>query len=167
MSDVSADGGGGAHRRHSFLLKLTDKPGGMELIAATFAHRGISLTAILGNDGTLDPNGHATVLVTFTTTDARKEALQRTLARLARVVSVTEEPDDAPGARVVALVRLAPDAPAPDMLPSGTVERLCGDPVAGETIYTLIGPPDAVDVALRGLRASGSLRAVNYTMLAV
>ena len=54
---------GTPQRRHSFLLKLTDKPGGMELIAATFAHRGISLTVILGKECTLVSYGYWTFLV--------------------------------------------------------------------------------------------------------
>ena len=39
------------------MLKLTDQPGGMEVIAATFANRGVSLACSLGNDGALDPEG--------------------------------------------------------------------------------------------------------------
>jgi len=31
-------------------MKLTDQPGGMEIIAATFAHRGVSITCSLGNE---------------------------------------------------------------------------------------------------------------------
>ena len=48
---------------YAFVLKLTDHPGGMEVIAATFAHRGVSLACSLGNDGALDPEGRATVIV--------------------------------------------------------------------------------------------------------
>jgi hypothetical protein len=153
--------------RHTFLLRLNDRPGGMELIAATFAHRGISLTATLGNDGTLDPSGRATVLVTFTSTEARKEALKLALSRLSRLVSLIEEPDDAPETRIAALVRLQPDAPAPVLNGAGSVEVVHRDPDTGEIIYSLLGAPEPVGETLDQLRASGALRAVTYTMLAV
>lgn len=40
---------------YAVLLKLRDKPGAMESIAATFAHRGISLATILANDAASAP----------------------------------------------------------------------------------------------------------------
>ena len=78
--------------QYAFVLKLHDQPGGMEIIAATFAHRGVSLACLLGNDGTLDPEGRATVIVTFCATPAKKEIIRRALGRLSRVRSLAEYP---------------------------------------------------------------------------
>lgn len=152
-------------RRYTFVLRLTDRPGGMELIAATFAHRGLSITATLGNDGALDPEGRATVILSFAASPARKEAVKGALSRLTRVVSV-EEVAEPTAVRQIALVRLAPGAPPPDF--SGcTTERTVADGDGGEATYSLLGPPAAVDVALSVLRDSGVLRGVTYAVVAV
>lgn len=158
-------------RRYTFVLRLTDRPGGMELIAATFAHRGISITSTLGNDSTLDPEGRATVILTFASTPARKEVVKGALSRLSRVVSITEvgapeAPALEPAARQFALVRLAPGAPPP-AFPGCKAEVAAGEGDGGEAIYSLLGSPTAVDAALSDLRASGSLRAAAYAVVAV
>ena len=54
----------------------------MEIIAATFAQRGVSLACSLGNDGALNPDGRATMIVTFCATPAKKEIIRRALGRL-------------------------------------------------------------------------------------
>jgi hypothetical protein len=185
-----------APRRHTFVLRLSDRPGGMELIAATFAHRGISITATLGNDGAHDPAGSASVILTFTATPARKEMLKGALSRLSRVLSLVEAeegegpappaahlPEVAAGggegtaglsrhgrpvplARQVALVRLAPGAPPP-RYPYCRCDTVRADADTGEITYTLLGPPSAVEAALTGLRAAGHLRGATYAVLAV
>ena len=154
---------------HTFLLKVTDRPGAMELIAATFAHRGISLTDNLGNDGTLTPDGHAVVLLHFRATASRKETLKNTLKRLSRVLSVVEYAADHPILRRSALLRLAPGAPAP-ALPEGvggTVEFLAGCEEGGECVYAVSGPAQAVEALLESARVAGVLRAVTQTVLAL
>ncbi len=162
----------GSVRRYTFVLRLTDRPGGMELIAATFAHRGISITSTLGNDSALDPEGRATVILTFAATPARKEVVKGALSRLSRVVSIVEVGDpEAPAlepaaARQFALVRLAPGTPPP-AFPECKAEVAAPEGESGEVTYSLLGPPAAVDAALSDLRASGSLRAATYAVVAV
>lgn len=146
--------------KHTFVLKLTDRPGGMELVAATFAHRGISLSTLLGNDGALDPEGRATVVVTFTATPARKEALRRTLCRLSRVVSVREYVAEAPVLRKTAVARLAEGAAALEGA-GVTAERIAGD------TYLLVGPPEAVDALLTQARGDERLKDVTHTVIAL
>lgn len=153
---------------YTFLLKLTDRPGAMESIAATFAHRGISLSSTLGNDGTLDPEGRAIVLVTFTATPARKEALRNALRRLSRVVSLVEHAADAATVRKSALVRLSPDATKP-IMPVGTPGSV--DLLECETdgccLFAIFGPPAAVDMLLNTARSAGHLRGVTYALVAL
>lgn len=153
---------------YTFVLKLTDRPGAMELVAATFAHRGISLSSTLGNDGTLDPEGRAIVLVTFTATPARKEALRNALRRLSRVVSLTEHGANDATIRKSALVRLAPDAPMP-VLPSGSPGSvdLLECEADGCCLFAIFGPPAAVDTLLNAARQAGYLRGVTYALVAL
>ncbi|MES2461828.1 MAG: hypothetical protein V4671_14685 [Armatimonadota bacterium] len=153
---------------YTFVLKLTDRPGAMESIAATFAHRGISLSSTLGNDGTLDPEGRAIVLVTFTATPARKEALRNALRRLSRVVSLVEHSADAATIRKSALVRLAPNAPAPTLPPDtpGSVDLLDCE-ADGCCLFAVFGPPVAVDKLLNAARQAGHLRGVTYALVAL
>ena len=156
-------------RTFTFVLKLTDQPGGMELVAATFAHRGISLCTSLGNNGDIDPDGRATVLVTFAATPAKKEILRRALGRLSRVLSLVEHPEGSSDLRKTALLRLAARAAAP-ALPEGvpgTVEAVRVDEESGETTYLLVGVPDVVDALIVAARDSGDLREITQTLMAL
>jgi hypothetical protein len=165
---MSTEGVSGDALFYTFVLKMTDRPGAMESIAATFAHRGISLSSTLGNDGTLDPEGRAIVLVTFTATPARKEALRNALRRLSRVVSLVEHGADAATVRKSALVRLAPEAPTPSLSAGtpGSVDLLDCEP-DGCCLFAVFGPPAAVDLLLNTARSAGHLRGVTYALVAL
>lgn len=154
---------------HTLVLKLNDRPGGMELVAATFAHRGISLSLSLGHDGALDPDGYATVLVHFRATRARKAAIKAALSRLSRVVSLREYDAQDRQVRQCALVRLASSAPAPALPPDSEsyVHVVMIDPDTGETLYSLVGPTGAINNALQAARDAGHLSAVTYAVLAL
>jgi hypothetical protein len=65
------------------------------------------LATVLANDAAIAPDSLATVVVTFRTTLARKETMKRTLSRLSRVVSVTEQTEGDAALPESALVRLA------------------------------------------------------------
>lgn len=141
---------------YAFVLKLTDQPGGMELIAATFAHRGMSLSSSLGNDGALDPEGRATILVTFTATEAKKEIIRRALDRMPRVRSIHEHPMDSPALRKMAVFRLR-GAEAPAVREGARLETVGRDPTGDSTIFLLVDNPAALDAALGEMTAGGRL----------
>ncbi|MBC7804833.1 MAG: hypothetical protein H7145_01665 [Akkermansiaceae bacterium] len=146
--------------RYTFVVKVADRPGTLEIIGATFAHRGVSLSATVGCDGSLDPDGRATITLHFCSTPRRKEVLRATLSRLNRVLSVREVPSGL--VQAVALVRVAPDAGLP--LTEAAVFPL---PSPGrEPVYRLIGTPEAVESAIRAWRTAGKLRSVSYGVLA-
>ena len=149
---------------YAFVLKMTDQPGGMEVIGATFAHRGVSLGCSLGNDGTLDPEGRATVIVTFSATPAKKEVLRRALGRLSRVRSLVEHPMDSPDLRKTAVFRVAGQEDL-TRLADHPLERITHDAATDETTYLLVASPASVDSFLAGLRRSGSLRDVTTTVI--
>ena len=161
--------------RWTFVLKINDRPGAMELVAATFAHRGISLHALLGNDNKSGADGLATVLVTFSAPVAKKEAMKATLGRLSRVVSVTERTQADASLRKCALVRVAATSdktPADAMsialetMPC-TIESIACDRETGETIYMITGTVRTVDGIIRKLRGNGTLKSVTQAVLAL
>jgi len=154
---------------YTFVLRLDDRPGAMELVAATFAHRGISITATLGNDGAMDPAGHAVVLVHFHTTVARKEALRRTMTRLSRVRSLAEYAPDSPDLRRCALVRCRAGVGLPSFpeAAQGTVEEVSRDASTGEVTFALMGRAADVLRIIGEMRDGGSLVAVSHAVLAV
>ena len=149
---------------YAFVLKLTDQPGGMEMIAATFAHRGVSLACSLGNDGALDPEGRATVLVTFFAPPAKKEIIRRALGRLSRVRSLVEHPMDSPDLRKTAVFRVGGRWPA-GAVESARLEEIRHDAGADETTYLLVNTPVYVDTFLAEVRASGRLRGATTTVI--
>ncbi|MDX1932208.1 MAG: hypothetical protein SFU56_06360 [Capsulimonadales bacterium] len=154
---------------HTLVLRLTDRPGAMESIAATFAHRGISLCWTLGNDGSTSPDGQALVIVHFRATVTHKEAVKRVLTRLTRIVSVTEPAADGTAVRLCALVRLQPDGTAP-VLPvgaSGHIDFVAQDPQSGEAIYSLTGPSEVIAPILSDLHRSGTARTITQVLLAL
>ena len=143
---------------YAFVLKLSDSPGGMELIAATFAHRGVSLESSLGNDGTLDPEGRATVMVTFSAPPAKKENIRRALGRLSRVRSLKEYRLDSPNLRMTAVFRVQG---GPEDFGFGLdglrLEKLPGDDGSGESTFFLVDTPAVVAGFLARVRATGRL----------
>ncbi len=149
---------------YAFVLKLTDQPGGMEIIAATFAHRGVSLACSLGNDGALDPEGRATVIVTFAATPAKKEIIRRALGRLSRVRSLAEYPIDSPHLRKTAVFRVAGEI-APGDHPSLRLEWIARDEAFGENTYLVVDRPDTVDAYLETVRREGRLLDVTTTVI--
>lgn len=153
---------------YTFVIQITDKPGAMELIAAAFAQRGVSLSTSLGMDGGWNAQGHGKILLTFTATPAKKEVLRRALQRLSRVHSVVEYALDSPLLRKTALLRVAPEAPVLVLPPeSGSVERIGKDPESGEVTYLVVGTALDVDELLGELWAAQQLRDVTQTTLAL
>ena len=161
---MEAPAASSAPASYAFVLKLTDQPGGMEIIAATFAHRGVSLACSLGNDGALDPEGRATVIVTFSAPPAKKEIIRRALGRLARVRSLVEHPMDSPDLRKTAVFRVAGRWSAGSMS-AARLEEIRHDAVADETTYLLVNSPVRVDEFLADVRATGRLRDVTTTVI--
>ena len=149
---------------YAFVLKLTDQPGGMEVIAATFAHRGVSLACSLGNDGALDPEGRATVLVTFSAPPAKKEIIRRALGRLSRVRSLVEHPMSSPDLRKTAIFRVSGRWSARSG-ESARLEEIRHDATSDETTYLLVDTPLKVDAFLADVRASGRLRGATTTVI--
>ena len=147
---------------YTFVLKLADQVGSMEIIAATFAHRGVSLVCSLGNDGAPHPDGHATMVVTFRAPPAKKEIIRRALGRLSRVRSLTEYPLTSPHLRKTAVFRVA--GGVPDGSPA-RLEQIAHDDAANETTYLLVDRPEVVDAFLERVRVSGSLRDVAATVI--
>ena len=144
---------------YAFVLKLSDHPGSMELIAATFAHRGVSLESSVGNDGTLDPEGRATVMVTFSAPPAKKENIRRALGRLSRVRSLREYQLDSPNLRKTAIFRVQGESEDFGFALDGLkLERMPGQEGNGEMTFLLVDTPAAVDRFLARLGASGKLR---------
>ena len=160
--------------RHTLVLRLRDRAGAMELIAATFAHRGISLGWTLGSDGSDTPDGYATVIVHFAASPARTLAVRRALERLSPVASVTEA-DNHAVVQKTALVRVewgTPPPPTSSALWVHTVrEGAPPDTQTGESgdgsVYLLGGTPEAVEAALQSLRETNALQAVTQTVLAL
>lgn len=149
---------------YAFVLKLTDQPGGMELIAATFAQRGVSLACSLGNDGALNPDGRATVIVTFRATPAKKEIIRRALGRLSRVLSLAEYPTDSAHLRKTAVFRVAGEI-TPGNRPLPRLEQIEQHEAIGETTYLIVDRPDVVDAFLETLRAENRLRDAATTVI--
>jgi acetolactate synthase small subunit len=139
-----------------FVLKLTDAPGTMEVIAATFAHRGVSISSSVGNDGLLDPGGRATVLVTFSATPAKKEIIRRALTRISRVHGVVEHPMDSNALRKTAVFRMQGYGSMEHRLMS-RIERIAHDPATGDITYLYVDTPAKVDALLAELRTTNRL----------
>ena len=148
---------------YAFVMKLTDQPGGMEVVAATFASRGVSIACSLGNDGALDPQGRATILVTFAATPAKKEIIRRALGRLSRVRSLVEYPMDAPQLRKTAVFRLAGAEAFAPTLPARLLEGLAGP--EDERTYLLVDTAATVDAILEEARHGGRLLDVSATVI--
>jgi acetolactate synthase small subunit len=149
-----------------FVIKLADQPGGMELIAATFASRGVSLSSSVGNDAALDPSGRATVLVTFSAPPAKKEIIRRALIRLSRVYSLAEHPMNSTALRKTAVFRMDGYGAVEHRMAS-ILERIGHNETNGEITYMLVDVPAKVDAVIKDLRATGRLRDVATSVIGI
>ena len=154
--ETTAPAAAAPNASYLFVLKLTDIPGGMEVIAATFAHRGVSIASSVGNDGLLDPAGRATVLVTFSATPAKKEIIRRALMRLSRVHLVTEHAMDSGSLRKTAVFRMQGYGSMEHRMAT-FLERIAHDPETGDITYLYVDTPAKVDSVLRDLRTTNRL----------
>jgi hypothetical protein len=154
---------------YTFVLRLPDRPGALEVIAATFAQRGVSLCTSLGADSSLHGEGQGKVLVTFAATPAKKEVLRRALSRLSRVQSLVEYAPDSALPHKTALIRLAKGVPAPEFPANiaGVVHQVARDEATGEVTYLVAAPVVAVDLLLQELRTRDHLRDVTQCVLAL
>jgi acetolactate synthase small subunit len=149
-----------------FSVRVADRPGALAAVASVFAHRGVSVTSVVGQDAADDPEGRGTVVVTFRATEKRKQELQRVLRRLPRVFAVTDYPYEDPMLRETALVRARPGEPLDHEPPSGiTVERVGRRDDAD--VFIVVGPPAAVDAWLATLRETGALHGAVAATIAV
>jgi acetolactate synthase small subunit len=153
-----------ASANYLFLIKLTDQPGGMELIAATFASRGVSLSSSVGNDGVLDPAGRATVVVTFAAPPAKKEIIRRALTRLARVYSLSEHSMTSAMLRKTAVFRMDGYGAVEHRMAS-ILERIGHNESTGEITYMLVDSPARVDSVIQDLRATNRLKDVATSVI--
>ena len=161
---MEAPAAAAASANYLFVIKLIDQPGGMELIAATFASRGVSLSSSVGNDGMLDPSGRATVLVTFSAPPAKKEIIRRALTRLARVYSLTEHAMGSAALRKTAVFRMDGYGAVEHRMAS-ILERIAHNEATGEITYMLVDIPAKVDAVIRDLRATNRLRDVATSVI--
>ena len=164
FDDVKAMETSTASGSYAFVLKLHDQPGGMEIIAATFAHRGVSLACSLGNDGALDPEGRASVIVTFRATPAKKEIIRRALGRLSRVRSLVEYPIDSPHLRKTAVFRVTGEVDV-SLHPTVWLEKIARREASAEHTYVIVGRPQVVDAALEAFRREGRLLDATTTVI--
>lgn len=153
---------------YTFVLRLADRPGALEVVAATFAQRGVSLCTSLAADSALDTEGQGKILVTFSATPAKKEALRRALTRLSRVQSLVEYPPDSELPQKTALIHLWAGAPAPEFPTDAVtvVKKLSGGE-DGEAVYLVVAPVLLMDGYLQEARRNGYLRDATQCVLAL
>lgn len=137
-----------SERRWLFAIRAQDRPGALTAVANAFSHRGVSVRMILGAGSMTEAADSGNIFVAFEATENKKTALLRVIGRLAKVISVESFAFDSEQVRELAIVHAAPDRAA-DVPPPAT-----GIPIGPRQIL-LIGPPAAVEQAMKALAEAG------------
>ena len=140
-----------------YALTVADRPGIAQAVAAVFAHRGLSMNALVADSARVPTR----LLVEFYGTPRQQTMIRRALERLHHVEACTCRPVDAPELRAVALCQLQPRARWPRL---GGVEVDSSDIKGAKLIH---GQLAAVNAALETLRGSGKLEAVSRSIVAL
>lgn len=147
------------NRRWVLQLEVRDRSGILNQLTSVFAERGISLDWVLCAAEHTRP----TVVLAFTAPERVKRHVQRVLARLPEVRSMTEADADAPTARAFALVAVRAAGLAPGLLEGFHVLSEEG----GRIVADFSAPPAAMTARLEALERAGALQKVVSISLSV
>lgn len=136
-----------------YLAEVADRPGVAHAISAVFAHRGLSIKALVADTSHAPPR----ILVAFRGTERQCRLVEQVLQRLHHVHSVRSFPIDAPQLRALAVCRATGELPA---LSEVRVQPL------GET-HLLHGTYGAVERAIESLMAQDLISDVSRTIVAL
>lgn len=136
----------------AYVIDATERPGMVHSIAAVFAHRGLSMDALVADTNRSDPR----IVVLFHGTPRQCRMVAHVLPRLHDVRRVQVLPLDSPLLRAVVLCDV--DGPLPPLAEVDVHE------VSGHLL--LLGRYQAVDDALQPLRERQTVRELSRTVIA-
>ncbi|MDT0496947.1 hypothetical protein RM530_06150 [Algiphilus sp. W345] len=136
-----------------YLCEVAERPGVVHSIAAVFAHRGLSIKALVADTSHSLPR----ILVAFRGTVRQCRMVEQVLRRLHHVHGVRTFPIDAPELRALAICRTQGELP---VLP-GVREQSLGD------TSLLSGTYGAVELAIKQLLEQGLVSDVSRTFVAL
>ncbi|WP_428311700.1 hypothetical protein [Hydrocarboniphaga sp.] len=142
-----------ADRQVVYVLEVADRPGIMHSVAAVFAHRGLSMHALVADTGRKSPR----ILVVFEGTPRQQQLVEQVLARLHHVHQLRMLPASSPELRAFAVCRLLGPLPLLD-----EVLAQVDDDHA-----TLSGRYAAVDAALEHLLQAGVVSDISRSLVAL
>ncbi|NKF23102.1 hypothetical protein [Solimonas marina] len=133
-----------------YVAEVADRPGTVHAIAAVFAHRGLSMRALIA-DASRQP---ARILVPFIGSERQCTMVEQVIARLHHVRDLRVLPADAPELRASAVCSLA--TPPPDL--PGIDIHAAGDR------WVLSGSYGDIERAIEQLRRDDTLLDVFHTV---
>lgn len=144
-----------ATQRVVYVMEVADRPGIMHAIAAVFAHRGLSMQALVADAHRTPPR----ILVVFDGTPRQCRLVEQVLARLHDVHRIRSLAADAPEVRAFAVCHDKGGAALPELI--GVSAQQLGD------TWLLSGSYVAVDAALAQLRAADRIDEVSRSLVAL
>jgi len=153
-------------RRWVIRVRVADRAGALTSIASAFSNRGISIDTVVGHSHALSSRQDGTVVVTFSCTEADKDAIVRIVKLLSKVVTLEEHPYESTSLRKAALVqvtrRLTPgDVVGRDTFLTCELVRQVPDGF----VFFVAGSPFELDPILSKFIAQGILTDIVYSVL--
>jgi acetolactate synthase small subunit len=93
-------------KRWVIRVRVADRAGALTSIASAFSNRGVSIDTVVGHSHALSSRQDGTVVVTFSCTEAEKDAIVRIVKLLSKVVALEEHPYESTSLRKGALIRV-------------------------------------------------------------
>jgi hypothetical protein len=136
-------------KRWVFRVRVADRAGALTSIASAFSNRGISIDTVVGHGAAYAGSHDGAVVVTFSCTEAEKDAIVRIVRLLSKVEGLEEHPYESTSLRKGALIRVTRRLTPRDVAGRETFltcERV--REVPGGFVYFVAGSPNELDPVL-------------------
>jgi acetolactate synthase small subunit len=149
-----------------FRVHVVDRAGALTSIASAFSNEGINIGTVVGHGLEEPAVVEGSVVLTFFSSEEKKDIIVRKIKRLSKVIRLEERPYDSRSLRKSAIVHTTRKLKPRDVAGENSFLtcELVGNEVDGCT-YFLAGSPGELDPVLNDLEKNGVIKDIVYSIL--
>ncbi|UCB47383.1 MAG: hypothetical protein JSV25_08235 [Spirochaetota bacterium] len=149
-----------------FRAHVVDRAGALTSIASSFSNEGINIDTVVGHGTETYAHIEGSVLITFSSSEEKKDVMARKIKRLSKVIKLEEHSYDSNKLRKSVLIRT--DRRLKPVEVAGDVDFLTCEIVSSDSggfIYFLAGAPSQLDPVLKKLETCGVVKDIIYSVV--
>ncbi len=149
-----------------FRVHVVDRAGALTSIASAFSNEGINIGTVVGHGLEEPAVVEGSVVLTFFSSEKKKDIMVRKITRLSKVIRLEERPYDSHSLRKSAILHTTGKLKPRDVAGENSFLtcELVGSEVEG-FIYFLAGSPGELDPVLHSLEKTGMVKDIVYSIL--